>query len=258
MKNIDIQKTSINTFFQTENLNGIFSINMNIFCFDSIDKAITFNSLFAKNYEIFLNSIHANNLLFFNKLLINNLRIIYKSQLLNTNNISNGREESNAIDNNNYLALHQENGFTSIDNSNIKYAFMHFTNDGVLLSEESGNKIENILFSFSFNSIRDCFVEKVPKQLVLPKEMLMTQSNTNKCCVKVRVDMKDVYDNLVFICSFGHSGYQSSLEVKYIQEHLIQKCSIKLDLNVRYAFDNNINMNSYISSNITYFIKFCL
>jgi len=243
MKNINIQKTSINHFNELENLNNIYSVNMNIFCFHSMDKAISFNSQFAKNYDAFLNSIRANHLLFYNKQLINNLRIIHKSILLNTNNFAFPDELIN-IEKSNLMSLQQVNSFNNIDTSNIKYSFLHFTKDGVLLSEESGNKIENVLVSFNYNSIRDCIVETVPKQFVLPKEMLMTLSN--KCCIKFKIDMKDVYDNVLYLCSFKHSGYQCNLEAKFMQEKLINKCGYKLNLNIGFAFENNINMSTYI------------
>ena len=62
----------------------------------------------------------------------------------------------------------------------------------------------------------------------------------------MKVDMKDVYDNVVYICSFRHSGYQCNLEAKFLQENLINKCSFKLNMNIGYAFENNINMSTYI------------
>jgi len=210
-----------------------------------MDKAISFNSLFAKNYDNFLFSMRANNLFFYNKQLINNLRIIFKSILLNTNNLGNsGGEALASIESNNALGVRQLNPFSAIDGTNVKFAFLHFSKDGVLLSEESGNKIENVLVSFSYSSIRDCVVETVPQQRVLPKEMYMT--GNNKCCIKMKVDMKDVFDNVVYVCSFRLSGYQCNLEAKFLQENLMQRCGLKLNLNLGYAFENNINMSSYI------------
>jgi hypothetical protein len=87
-------------------------------------------------------------------------------------------------------------------------------------------------------------VETVPQQLALPKEMYRT--GNNKCCIKMKVDMKDVFDNVVYICSFRHSGYQCNLEAKFLQESLINRCGLKLNLNIGYAFDNNVNMSTYI------------
>lgn len=244
MKNINIQTTSINTFNILENLNNIYSVIMNIFCFPTIDKTITFISDFSKNYDSFLDSLVAKNLFFYNKHLINNLRVIFKLRMINQNSFENQSETMNMNNVNNLIGLQQSNGFSSLDSSNIKYAFFSMSKDGVLLNEEAGNKLENILFSFNYNSIKDCLIEMVPKQLVLPKQMFST--NPNKCCLKMKIDTKDVFDNILYICSFKDSNYQCHLESKFLQEMLMNKCAFNLSLNIGYAFENNINMSSYI------------
>ena len=242
--------TNINSFNQIENLNNIYSLIMNIFCFYTVDQAITFNSNFAKNYDSFLDSLRANHLLFYNKQIINNLRVIFRNILVNPNTFN---KPDDVMKSTMSVGFEQVNGYNNIDNANIKYSFLHLSKDGVLFSEGPGNKIANVLFSFNYNTIKDCSVELVPKQLVLPKQMLMSEAN--KCCIKMQIDMKDVYDNVLFICSFRHTGYQCNLEAKFLQETFIHKCSHKLNINIGYAFENNLNMRSYLMSK-SFFYKF--
>jgi hypothetical protein len=248
MKNINSRDSNKNNLNKIKNYNDVLSLVLNILCFKNMDQAISFNSIFSKNYNIFLGSIHAKNILFYNKNQINNLRILYKTLLANHNFMTNvGQNEIFSIEKNNLISLQKRNSNDYIDNSNINYTFLNFGNDGIILSEETGNKIENIQFSFSYNNIRDCNVHFIPKEFVLPKQILISQSN--KCCIKMIIDMKDVYDSVLYLCSFKSSLYQCNLEAKFMQEALKFKCTNKFNMNIEHAFDNDINMNVYIKGN---------
>jgi hypothetical protein len=243
MNNINLSNTSVNTFTQISNINPYLSLIMNIFCFSTIDKAIVFHSNLMKMFNNFIGSIESNHLFYFNKNKMNNLKVIFRNLKINSNLAA---ESSVNNFNENDYGLNQPNPYSNISNLNIQYAYLMFSNDGVLFTDSPGQNLKNVLYSFNYESIKDCLVEMTPKQKVLPHDLLSSQAN--KCCIKMKIDVKDVYDNILNICSYKSSLYQCNLEAKYIQETLTNKCSKKLLFNISYAFDNNFNIRDYITS----------
>jgi hypothetical protein len=232
MPNINASTTTVNTISQLNDMNPYLSLIINVFCFNTIDQAITFNSQLMNMFNNFVMSYNANHLFYFNKSRMNDLKIIFRTTRMN--------EITNTA------GYNQKNLNNNLSNLNIKYAYLKFSNEGVLFVDAPGNNIKNILHSFNYDNIRDCQILMTPKNNVLPKDMLI--SETSKCCLKMRIDIKEVYDNVLNICSYKSSLYQCNLEAKYIQETLSNKCSRKLVYNIQYAFDNNYNIREFIMS----------
>lgn len=244
MLNINISTTSVNTFSQVNDMNPYLSLVMNIFCFSSMDNAIIFNSSLMRMFNEFVESTASKHLFYFNKASMNNLKVIFRSMKMNmqTNTASLvGEEDSEYIS-----GYNQSNINNNISNLNIQYAYLILSNEGALFSDAPSNTMQNVLHSFNYDTIRDCIVEHTPKNRVLPNQML--QSENNKCCIKMRIDVKDVYDNILNICSYKSSFYQCNLEAKYIQETLSNKCVKRLVFNIGKAFDENYNINDYLMS----------
>jgi len=143
--------------------------------------------------------------------------------------------------------INQMNVHNNLSNLNIKYAYLNFSKNGLLFVDGPSNNVNNnsILHSFNYDNIRDCNVQMTRNDLVLPRDML---GATNKCCLKMRIDVKEVFDTMLNICSFRTSIYQCNLEAKFIQENLGNKCSDKLLSNIEYSFDNNFSMKEFIIS----------
>jgi len=228
---IDMNDKAIASIYNSNDMNNYLSITANIFCFRSMDKAISFNSNFLKMYNNFILSSQANNLFYYNKMKINKLKVVYRTIIQ--------YQQNEPI-----LGEYTEKSLNS--DLKIKYAVLIFSKDGVLLSDSPGNNF-NIFYSFNYDNIKDCHIEIIDKKYVLPRGFM---PNSNKCCIKLTVDIKDVFDNVLNICSYLTSDFQCNIETKFIQENLINKCAKKLSFNLDYAFNNNINIREYVMSTI--------
>jgi hypothetical protein len=253
MSNINLMTTSIADFSNLPNTNQYMALIINIFCFSSMDKMITFHSEFAKMYNNFINSTTSNNLFYFNKLKMNNLKILFKTSRVQSEQMLPGG--SSIITDENSMESELNNGLnpmepvninSSMSKENISYAFILFGKDGVLFSDAPGNSMKNVLYSFNYDNIKDCLISMAPKRRVLPRQIL--SRSANKCCIQMNIDFKDVYDNILNVCSFRTSEYQCNIEAKFIQENLSNKCSWKLSQNIKFAFDNDTNIRDFIAS----------
>jgi hypothetical protein len=236
MTNMDPSTTNVNSFSQFNDVNSYLNIVTNVFCFQNMDSAITFNSQLLNMYNSFVGSCNANHLFYFNKSKINNLKIIFKKSKMNSS--TNTAEYSS-------FSTHT-NPYNNLSNFNVNYAFLNFSKEGALFADAPGDTMKNVLYTFTYDTIRDCHIEMIPKTKVLPRDMLITESS--KCCLRMRIDVKEVYDNILDVCSYKTSIYQCNLEAKFIQENLSNKCGHKLIYSIGFAFDNNYNIREYIMS----------
>jgi hypothetical protein len=230
---IDMTEKSIIHVHNSNDMNNYLSISANIFCFKSTDQVIAFNTYFLKMYNQFILSSTANHLYYYNKLKINKLKVVFRNMVQ-------------------HQLIQPESGFdmniVPVSEYNLKYGVLEFSKDGALISDSIDNNL-NIIYSFNYENIKDCKVSITDKKYVLPRQFM---PNSNKCCLKLIVDVKDVYDNMINLCSYQLYDYQCNLQIKFIQESLINRCSHKLVLDLDYVFMNNVSVKEYLSSN------FCL
>jgi hypothetical protein len=227
---VEMTERSIISVHNSNDMNNYLSISANIFCFQSMDSVIAFNTYFLQMYNQLILSSAANHLFYYNKFKINKIKVVFRNiarhQLI---------EPESGIDSNN----------EPVNEFKLKFGALIFSKDGALISDSTANNF-NILYSFNYENIKDCYVAITDKKYVLPRQFM---PNSNKCCLKLTVDVKDVYDNFVNICSYQHYDYMCNLQVKFIQENLINKCSKSLVLNLDYVFNNNISIREYLMSN---------
>ena len=216
------------------------SIYLNVFCFETINHTFIFESTFSKNFESFLTSIPLSTVKLYYFII---QPTIYKMMFyLNINN-NNSLPFTNS--NQNFLT----NNMASANN--FKYAFFAFSSDGAILSDSPYNQVSSVIFSFTFDSVRDCSIETVNNKVLFGDENI--SPDANRCCIRMQIMQKDLSITSLILCSYTLREYKCNLEINFIQNLILNKCPCKFIQSLTYAFDNEININEIIISKIIFY-----
>ena len=185
--NNDESLISFSQQYQLANdINSFMHLYLHLFCFDISQELQSFISQFKSSYLSFLSLSSNQNIFFFNKSKLSKLNIVYKS------------------------SKH------SSQNEQSQYAYITFSKNGIVISDEVENKLNTIYDTINYNSIVNCQVDMIKSKTI--------NYDSNQCCLNMKIDNKELYPSEINICSFKKSLEHCVIESKFIQNKIRSMC----------------------------------
>ena len=217
--NNDESLISFSQQYQLANdINSFMHLYLHLFCFDISQELQSFISQFKSSYLSFLSLSSNQNIFFFNKSKLSKLNIVYKSSKHNSQN-----EQS-------------------------QYAYITFSKNGIVISDEVENKLNTIYDTINYNSIVNCQVDMIKSKTI--------NYDSNQCCLNMKIDNKELYPSEINICSFKKSLEHCVIESKFIQNKIRSMCINSIMKIVDNAYENNKNIRVVLSQFDIYSKKF--
>lgn len=206
-------------YLLSTNMNSFIHLYMHMFCFNSSNDIIKFIKDLKQIYNFFLTSPKEDqNLIYFNKEKTTKLNVIFKSSKINNN--------------------------IEIDAENSNYAYITFSERGIVLSDEIEDRLNTVYDTFNYNSVVNCDVRLTDAKEVFNGKVPI---DSRRCCVNIKIDEKEIFPSSVDICSFKKDETQCNIEARFIRDEIKGRCIDKLNNLLQNVYENGNNIRIALS-----------